>query len=268
MDTIRWAIASLAVALTFAPQTPGELNPEKWRVGGQEREALVWMPAPATTPEPPPLVIVFHGHGGTMGHAARSIAIHRSWPEAAVAYPQGLPTPGIRDPEGQKAGWQQEIGDGTGRDLAFFDAMLASLAPGTDPDRVFATGHSNGGRFCFVLWAARGEKIRALAPSGSPASIALVRRFEPKPYLHIAGESDPIVRFRGQELTIAAIRKLNGCGGGSPWESVGDIQGVHYPSPSGTPVFSLIHPGGHGFPHAAPPLIVSFFQAHSAPAHP
>jgi len=59
-----------------------------------------------------PVVLVFHGHGGTARYAARTFALHRHWPEAIVVYPQGLNTPGRRtDPEGRRPGWQHAAGE-------------------------------------------------------------------------------------------------------------------------------------------------------------
>ena len=55
-----------------------------------------------------PVVFAFHGHGGTMRHAAATFGYHKVWPEAVVVYMQGLPTPGaITDPEGKRPGWQR-----------------------------------------------------------------------------------------------------------------------------------------------------------------
>ena len=81
----------------------------------------------------------------------------------------------------------------------------------------------------------------------------------PKPVLHMAGENDPLVQFEWQKRTIEELRKLNGCGEGKPW-------GEHctlYPSKTGTPVVTYIHPGGHGLPEEVPPVIVKFFKEHA-----
>ena len=51
-----------------------------------------------------------------------------------------------------------------------------------DDKRIYATAHSNGGGFTYLLWAARGERFAAFAPSGSAAP-RLLTRFKPKPVL-------------------------------------------------------------------------------------
>ena len=45
----------------------------EWQVDGVTREALVYVPAQAKTTAAP-VVFAFHGHGGTMRHAAATIA--------------------------------------------------------------------------------------------------------------------------------------------------------------------------------------------------
>jgi polyhydroxybutyrate depolymerase len=146
---------------------------------------------------------------------------------------QGLNTPGaLTDPQGKKPGWQKTFGDQDDRDLKFFDAVLATLKKDykVDESRIYATGHSNGDGFTYLLWAARGDVL-----------------------------NDRLVRFAWQQRTIDELRKLNGCGEGKPWGEHGTL----YPSKSGTPVVTYIHPGGHELPKNVPPVIVKFFQEHA-----
>lgn len=232
-------------------------DPEKktWKVGDVEREALVAKPAKAKNP---PLVFVWHGHGGTMKFAAKSMPIHDHWPEAIVVYPQGLNTPGrLTDPDGKKSGWQETKGDQKDRDLEFFDAMLKSFADdGIDENRIYSTGHSNGGGFTYLLSAHRGKSLAAVAPS---ACIGMVRGADPIPVLHIAGENDELVKFEWQQKMIERVKKLNGAvGEGKEWEKLGKI----YASKDGAPVATYIHDGSHKYPEAAPKLIAAFFKEH------
>lgn len=234
----------------------------EWKVGDATREALVHAPARAEK-EACPLVFVFHGHGGTMKHASTAIAVHAHWPEAICVYPQGLNTPGkLTDPEGKKTGWQSNPRDQDDRDLKFFDAMLKSLRADykVDEKRVYATGHSNGGRFTQLLWAERGDTFAAVAPSGTTGA-ALTKSFKPKPCLHIAGEKDELVKFAWQKQTMDAVRKLNGCADeGAPWEKDRDPAGTLYTSKDGFPFVALVYPGGHTFPADAPKRIATFFK--------
>jgi polyhydroxybutyrate depolymerase len=232
-------------------------------VDGVIREALVYIP-PQAKAKAMPVVFAFHGHGGSMRQAARSFGYHTGWPEAIVVYPQGLKTPGrLTDPEGRLPGWQHAVGDQGDRDLKFFDAILASFLSDylVDEGRFYATGHSNGGAFTYLLWAARGDRFAAFAPSAAAAGIEVLRQIKPKPVLHVAGEKDPLVKFAWQQATINALRRLNQCGEGQPWEKGCTL----YPSKVGAPVVTFFHPGGHEFVADASALIVTFFKEHAKP---
>lgn len=237
----------------------------EWKFGGVTREALIWIPDVVPT-NGCPLVFAFHGHGGSAAQAARSFRMHEVWPEAVVVYMQGLPTPGqLTDPEGKKNSWNSKPDDPENRDLKFFDAVLNSIQAETkiDPKRIYSMGHSNGGGFTYCLWAARGDRFAAVAPSGALSKDGLPL-MKPKPVLHLAGETDPLVKFAWQDWMIQADRKLNRCEKtGVPWASSGDLTGTLYPSATGHPVVTLLHPGGHTFPKEAPELIVRFFKEHA-----
>jgi polyhydroxybutyrate depolymerase len=233
---------------------------ERWElnVEGVTREALAYIPS-AAKDKATPVIFVFHGHGGRAQNAARMFAMNRLWPEAISIYMQGLNTPGrLTDPDGKVPGWQKSAGDQQDRDLKFFDAVLARLKKDykIDSKRIFATGHSNGGAFTYLLWAERGEVLAAVAPSAGMTTSSLPK-LKPKPIMHIAGEKDPLVKFEWQEKTIATVRKINGCEAeGELW----DKNCTLYPSKTGTPVIAYIHPGGHVVPAAGPELIVKFFK--------
>jgi polyhydroxybutyrate depolymerase len=256
------AIATGLIILLAGLLPATELTQREWTVDGVTRQALVWIPESAVT-NGLPLVFAFHGHGGNMQNAARSFKMHEVWPEAVSVYMQGLPTPGqLTDPEGKKNGWNSDPNDAANRDLKFFDAVYESLKGQIDTNRVFSTGHSNGGGFTYCLWAARGDLFAAAAPSGSAAGKS-ARQLMPKPAMHIAGETDPLVKYAWQNSMMQAVRKLNSCAEtGVPWASSGELTGTLYPSETGTPFISLIHSGGHKFPKEAPELIVRFFKEH------
>ena len=198
----------------------------RWTVDGNVREALVYIPENAKG-KMIPLVFVFHGHGGNMANSYRRFDIHTHWPEALVVYPQGLNTPGkLTDPEGKKSGWQTDAGIMNDRDLKFFDSMLASFKKDfrIDKNRIFATGHSNGGLFTYLLWAMRGDVFAALAPSAASA-LKLLDRLKPKPILHLMGEKDPLVKPALQRLTYRAVLRINQCTSGG--EKTGEFTSLY-----------------------------------------
>lgn len=248
-----------ALLLTAGP------DPERmeWTIADVKREGLVCAPS-RKSEEKPPLVFAFHGHGGTARNAAKSFAFHEHWPEAVVVYLQGLPTPGrLTDPEGKKPGWQHGAGEQDDRDLKLFDAVLATMKEkfSIDETRVYATGHSNGGGFTYLLWGTRGDVLAAVAPSAAAGSKSL-KDTKPLPALHVAGEKDELVRFEWQQQAIASIKKLNGCAAeGKEWDKGCTL----YASSKEAPVVTFIHPGTHKYPAEAPPLIVKFFKEHARP---
>lgn len=257
MGLLLAAVLNLAVGQGIA------LELKRWElsVDGVSREALVYAPATAQTADTP-VVFIFHGHGGNMRQVARSFAIEKEWPEAICVYMQGLPTPGqLTDSEGKLPGWQGRVGLQGDRDLKFFDAMLARLEKEykVDKKRIYSTGHSNGGGFTYLLWAERGDVFAAVAPSA--AVYMNVSKLKPKPAMHLAGEKDTLVKYAWQTRMMEAVRRLNGCDSvGQPWGTNATL----YPSKTGTPVVTFIHPGAHEFKPAAPALIVKFFKEHPA----
>jgi polyhydroxybutyrate depolymerase len=244
--------------LLAQPQPPAMRT---WDVDGVKREGLVVAPAKKTAGKVP-LVFDFHGHGGTARHAARVHHIHENWPEAVVVYMQGLNTPGkLTDPEGKKTGWQHGPGDQNDRDLKFFDAVLASVKKDypIDEQRIYATGHSNGGAFTYLLWAKRGDTFAAFAPVAAAAGLYF-REAKPKPLFHAASEKDPLVTFAMQKRTLDHVQKLNGCDDkGEEWAKGCE----RFPSKKGTPVVIYLHEEGHKYPEVTPGLIVRFFQEHA-----
>jgi len=263
-----WSHMILWLALSMAPVAWGEIGlpagvqKMTFEVDGVQREALVYIPASAKTADTP-VVFAFHGHGGSARNALRSFAMNEHWPEAISVYMQGLPTRGeLTDHAGRRDGWQAKAGDEQDRDLKFFDAVLARLKKGyrVDARRIYATGHSNGGGFTYLLWLTRGEVFAAVAPSAAVATYA--QQLTPKSVMHIAGERDPLVKFAWQTKMMETLRHLNVCQAeGQPWGE----HGIKYDSASGTPVVTWIFSGGHELDRSALPWMVKFFKEH--PAH-
>ena len=240
------------------------LNTQKWMIDGVEREALVAMPnASLVAPTGSPILFVFHGRGGAARQVRRSYDIESLWPEAIVVYPQGLKTPGrIMDLEGKKTGWQAYADVVDNRDLRFFDAMLASMLTDAhgDANRVYSTGHSNGGGFTYLLWSQRHDVLAAVAPSAAAANAQTLTK--PLPAMHVGGRNDSVVKFALQEATMKAVRERNRCA--DEGTSVG-AHGTLYASSVNAPVLVWITDGTHAFDKSCVKPMVDFFNAHSRP---
>lgn len=259
----RLALVSLALLAlaSFSLCAQPRLARQVWTIDGVERTALVAAPVGAKPGTPTPVVLVFHGHGGTSLNSARTFDIHTHWPEALVIYPQGLPTPGLKtDPEGQRPGWQQDRGDQGDRDLKLVDAMLAwaKTKYTVDPKHTFAAGHSNGGTMTYVLWATRADQFAAFAPSSSVFRVELMAgAVTPKPAFIIAGETDALVPYATQERSLLATLRLDKASvSGTPWSGGAKL----HTSSIGANVVAYIHPGGHPMPADAGALITKFFK--------
>ena len=244
----------MIVALLLTVQTS---KVQSFTLAGVERQAIVIAPV---TKNPAPLVFGFHGHGGNMRQAQRSFGIEKLWPEAIVVYPQGLPTSGRTDPKGEKNGWQQNAGQNGDRDLAFFDAMLATIKKehNVDAKRIYVTGHSNGGRMTYLLWAKRGDVFAAYGPSASPAT-GLMRDFKPAPAFIMGGEKDTIVPFFTQQFSINTIRGLLKT---DTSKAKKDGYTTLEPGPNDLELGTYIFPGGHTFEKEGAKQMVEFFKRH------
>lgn len=260
----RMAGVALACVLAFGTSSaqprpaPVGLKSQSWMVGGVKRTGFVAYPI-RKSPAGAPLVLVFHGHGGTAANMSRSMSIHDHWPEAVVIYLQGVPTSGkIVDPEGRRSGWQSKPGELGDRDLALVDTVLAWAKRdfAIDAGRVFATGHSNGGWFTYVLWAARPNEFAAFAPAAAVFG-TLAAAAKPKPALIIAGRKDRLVPFALQRRSIDAVLRLDSADAkAEPW-----FGGASLHRSKVADVVTYVHPGAHPMPPNAAEVVARFFKA-------
>ena len=225
-----------------------------------QREFLLYVPAPSTQ-EKMPVVFAFHGHGQVLSEAMDKFKLEKNWQEAIIVYPQGLKT-AIQpmDPNGKYTGWQTSIGDKKDRDIRFFDEMMSYLgsAYSIDEKRIYVTGFSNGAAFAYVLAAARGDGIAAIAPiAGRLGSYEDLKALKAIPVFHVAGKQDEIVKFKSQKEMIEYLIKLNKCAdeGNTVNKNI-----TVYESAINMTVQTFIYNGGHKIPEDAIPFMVEFFK--------
>ena len=98
----------------------------------------------------------------------------------------------------------------------------------------------------------------ALAPVAGRLRPSVLLK-QPKPLVHIAGTEDPQILFADQQVAIEAAKRVNGATGkGAPCGSGCTL----FESPSGAPVMTWIHPGGHEYPESTSERIATFFREH------
>ncbi len=270
-STAPGASASSTSSATPASATTGDAYPTgsqtvSWDVDGVTRTAELVVPADLAGPVP--LVVAYHGHGGKGSSFQRKMDIEGKWPQAVVVYPDGLVGhKGKTDPEGVETGWQQLPDDEGGRDLRFYDVMMADLRSRLpiDPQRIFVVGHSNGSAFTSLLLNTRGDQIAATANMSAQAGRFLDTDPVRSMFMSM-GEQDPIVPYANQKLSIPlAEAKL----GVDPTTATVDGYLRVETGPGNLELATYVHPDGHEVPDAVPALVVAFFQRHSlADGHP
>jgi polyhydroxybutyrate depolymerase len=202
------ALAAI-VACASAPPKPGPGTVEmSLTSGGVERTFLVHLPGAASAPaEGMALVLVFHGRFGTAAGVESQTGFSGiADREGFVAvYPQG---------EGRR--WADGRQGEDFEDIDFVCAILDTLQAlyRFDPDRVFATGMSNGAFFCSYLAENRTDLLLAIAPVAGGLASPWPGGFAPAgsiSVLMINGTDDPLVPWEGGEVGYERSRRDQGC---------------------------------------------------------
>lgn len=172
------------------------LETRRLNVGGQERTYYLYVPANLRG-SPAPLVISFHGGGGTAlpfasRIGAREMADRNGF---VLALPEGLQeswNTGSIDPQG----YAEENGI---NDVAFVSQMLDDiLASGiVDSNRVYAMGMSRGGMMVYTVACGLPGRFAAIASVSGTLSSGSCANPGGASLLHIHGTADDRVPFEG-----------------------------------------------------------------------
>ena len=175
------------------------LAPHTMELDGITRSYHLHVPS-AVGPTPAPLVLVFHGGGGTGPGTERLTRF------TALADREGFL---VAFPEGVEKNWNDGREFTSSRahrdhvdDVAFVAALIDAIgrAHAVDPRRVYATGISNGGIFSHYLAAHLSARIAAIAPVvggiADPPD-AWLRPEQPVSVLMLQGTRDPLVPYHG-----------------------------------------------------------------------
>lgn len=181
-------------------QKSADGNPETLEVkhGGRTRTALVYVPSGYDGKNPVPLVLSFHGRHGTGRDQAELSGLHE------VGERKGFLTV---YPDGIGKSWNALHGTGEAQklgvdDVGFVDALIAQLSERfkIDPDRIYASGMSNGGFFAHRLGCERSNRFAAIASVAgemAPDLAKVCRPDNPVPVLIFHGTKDRIVPYEG-----------------------------------------------------------------------
>jgi polyhydroxybutyrate depolymerase len=222
-------------------------------VNGVDRVAYAFAPSKRTSTRPP-VLFMFHGHGGSAERCIDRFGVEKRWPEAVVVYCDGLP---INGGGGIAKGWEIDTIE-RNRDIKFFDALLPKVLTSYhgDPKKVFAWGFSNGGMFMFTLWSMRPDKFAAFCASGSAIVNDDIHLDVPKPVFMTISGNDPIVPPSYQEAAFKEILKADRSA------KKGTAYGAGGTYLKGTkPVVVWRYNGGHEFPFESFPKLIEFFKS-------
>lgn len=215
-----------------AALTPGN-HTRVVQVDAMRRRYMVHVPPRYAASHATPVVIAYHGGGGNPESMIRLSGLNAKSDEAGflVVYPYGtgpLENQLLTLNGGGCCGYAME---NKIDDVAFTRALLDDLAKvaNVDPDRVFATGLSNGGIMSHYVASELSDRIAAIAPVGGPLMIDEPNAKRPVPVMHLHGTADAfapfaggygkgsfgrskgVTDFRSVEHTIQAWVKRNGC---------------------------------------------------------
>jgi polyhydroxybutyrate depolymerase len=239
--------------------------------GGRARRYIVRPPAGYDGNQPLPVVINFHGGGGTASAAVRQSRMDETADRHGfiLVLPEGtgvLPRRFLTWNAGHCCAYAVENNID---DVGFVRKMLDDLQVRyrIDPRRVYATGISNGGMLCYRLACEMPDRIAAIAPVSANLGVDGPVPTRPVPIIHFHGLEDANVPFAGGvganarvkvahrsvPDTVAWFSKVNGIDPGAPQvEQRADAEIQRFlpqPGSNGAPIVVYkIREGGHTWP--------------------
>ena len=163
-------------------------------VGGESRS--YWIHRPEGLAEPAPVMLMFHGGGGSADRKGKSVAGVVGFDDVAdregfvVVYPNAV-----------DGNWNDTREPSEHDDVAYVDAVLASLGTTVDPARIHVAGISNGGFFAQRLACERSERFASVAAVAATFPVGLAcDPAVPVPILFVPGTDDPVVPYAGGEI--------------------------------------------------------------------
>jgi polyhydroxybutyrate depolymerase len=194
---------------------PGERIDGTIESSGGTREYTIVVPASYRTPGP--LLLDFHGHGGT----ARSALKQHGFVPLAEQHGFVLVAPtGVIQNDGLH-GWSTGAASrdsGTVDDVAFVGDLIDEVTrlACIDTSRVWAAGHSNGGGMVTRLACRMPQRIAAFASVAGAVYDDACLPGGAKPFLQIHGLADQVVPYEGKATrAVRAViddrAAMNGC---------------------------------------------------------
>ena len=171
-------IGVLWIGLACAPAAGPDARPGwllRLEVAGEQRRA--WVVPDDGSLDEPPMLMYFHGRGGTLDSQRAARTFDEVWPEAVVVYMEGTPVDasGAAPEASGKNGWTLRFPYkaklGQTKDLEYVREVRQRVIKryGVDDGRVYAAGHSSGGFFALSLAELMPESFAGFAVVGAYA---------------------------------------------------------------------------------------------------
>lgn len=269
--TCLWILLTVISTVYSAGDINGKLI-----IDGVEREYILHLPKNYGT-EKLPLVMVFHGGGGT----AEQVKDHTKFSKLAdnenfiVVYPNAIDKNWNDGRIGDKLPMDRD-------DVKFISTLLDTLTANynINTKRIFSTGISNGGFFSFYLALKLSNRLLAIAPvtANIPENLKdSWKTDKPISVLLINGTKDPLVKFNGGPVgfkddetgrgvslstswTVKILAGNNSCQTSTKIEEIEDKEDddcraekeTYYKCADGTKIVLVtIKGGGHTWPGAS-----------------
>lgn len=227
-----WCLVPALAASAGDPTGPGS-HELSLRHEGRDRGFIVHVPKSYRADRPAPLVLALHGGGGSMEVMARDRLYGLVSQSEASGWVVVFPN-GYSRMSGKFATWNAGLCCGAARDrgsddVGFLRLVVAEVQQRLriDPQRIFATGMSNGAMMSYRLACEASDLFRAIAAVAGTDGMADCRPSRPVPVFHIHARDDDRVLFNGGSgsasdthadfvsvpATVDRWARLNACGG-------------------------------------------------------
>lgn len=200
------------------PPPPDPLVPYTVQVGARTRSYGVRVPMTYDPAVSYPVVMVFHGDGGTQDNMYAYVKYQvASGDEAILVYPSG-----------ENMTWDLYTSAASNKDIAFLEALVPDLAARytIDQTKIFGFGYSNGAYFVNQVACRRSAYFRGVASNagGAPYEPNDPNRKWPNgyqqcpnqtavPFIGFHGTDDGVVGYNGGEFSARYWAYVNGCNG-------------------------------------------------------
>ena len=204
-------IRKAVTAVITSPEVTGTTEVVKLRHDGRSRRYRLHVPPHDESYNGLPVLIVLHGEN-SCGEQARAVTgldrlgVDRGF---VVAFPDGsgvVPRKGLTWNCGGSDVYaaRKDIDD-----VGFCKAVIADIQTkvAIDVDRVFVTGHGNGGMMCHRLAREAADVFRGIAPVAAAMNYTEAQSNVPLAVLMVHGTDDADVRIDGGESAVKRGRK-------------------------------------------------------------